>query len=674
MARQFDEDGISKKKNNFIANAKAMYQADRRKRTFSNESDLMSNLSRTASPDPDRILESRVANQRSANPGPLTSRQPSLFDIATSRVGALDDVRQQENPSEARIESSAQVKKDERPPTKIPVFVDVKRSRKPEPLFEKSRNQVVTTPEPSPSFKPFDHIARQPSPVPLAVTIPKDPVPSSSSGSATIISHPAAVSPVIERLQNQTDFLESPILGEAIFRGTVETVSDVEPITDHQPSVSHIFESPILPTSTPLHTIPEETPALKIIKGDSIPGLSIVKTESFEGGEHVKMTFDGLDFTGQLQDDVLAKNKPDPPPTTPWISSPPSSSASSKLAEPISSFEDIGGISMDDQDHGVSDARSDTSVEPMDEHNKPPSPKSPTPRPTITIPEVPPPSTPAAHLRSTTPETSPVTIKASPSRASRIWAEKNGTQIHTQIVEYLSDGDEATQSPYQSAVAEQSPAPAVRFGSSEGTPSDYIGSPTPFKQSLKDYDLFRGLTRKLASRNKDHLDAVIATKLTQKNLCKMVFGYDNVKELIEEELDHARKQNIGLSELGLKLWLGEDIDDEALLKAILFGKSNGLSDALILSIAPLGITYSTNFSNDSRSRNLGKSDVMVRRSSLCHKREYFASRYLQRESAHQDTSVRRLSLLHRKLARCNGSISQGKDVSVILHEFQNLTR
>jgi hypothetical protein len=31
-----------------------------------------------------------------------------------------------------------------------------------------------------------------------------------------------------------------------------------------------------------------------------------------------------------------------------------------------------------------------------------------------------------------------------------------------------------------------------------------------------------------------------------------------------------------------------EIDDEALLKAILFGKNNGLSDALVLAIAPLG--------------------------------------------------------------------------------------
>lgn len=591
MARQFDEDGISKKKNNFIANAKAMYQPDRRKRTFSNESDLVSNISRTASPDPDKILESRVTNQRSTSSIPAPSRQPSLFDIATSRVGSSDDVGRQENPT-------SQAKRDERPPTKIPVPVDSKRSRTPEPLQEKSTYQVVPTPEPSPSFKPFDHIARQPSPVPLAVTIPNDPIPSSSTGSATITPNHAAVSPSIERLQSQPDFLESPVLGEAMYRGNmtpVKPVSHVEPVTEPQQPDSPIYESPTLPISSPLQTIPEETPALSIVKQDSIPGLSIVKTESFEGGEHVKMTFDlpptvELNFSREIPENVIANKQNQPLPATPWMSSPPSSSASSKLAEPTSSYEDLGGISMDDQDHAMSDARSDTSVEPMDDDINPPSPKVITPRPTITIPEAKAPSTPVTATRSATPETSPVAVKASPSRASRIWAEKNGAQIHTQIVEYMSDGEEETPSPYQSAVAEQSPHQAVRSSSSEDSPNDHMGSPTPYKRSLKDYDLFCGLTRKLVSRNKDHLDAVIATKLTQQNICKMVFGYDNVRELIQDELAFVRKQNIGLSELALKLWLGEDIDDEALLKAILFGKNNGLSDALILSIAPLGTT------------------------------------------------------------------------------------
>jgi hypothetical protein len=599
MARQFDEDGLSKKKNNFIANAKAMYQPDRRKRTFSNESDLISNLSRTASPDPDRIFESRI---RSPSSSPSVSRQPSLFDIAASRVGSSDDVRRYENPIETKVGGNSQIRKDERPPTKIPVPVDTRRSRPPELSVEKPTYQVVPPAEPSPSFKPFEHITRQPSPVPLAVTIPNDPVPSSSTGSATITPNHAAVSPPIDRLHGQTDFLESPILGESMYRANVpvvEPASHMEPVTESQQSYSLIFDSPILPVSIPLQTIPEETPALKVIKEESIPGLSIVKTESFEGGERVKMTFDllpsaALRFSDELNEQVLPTNKSEPPPATPWMSSPPSSSASSKLAEPTSSYEDLGGISMDDQDHTISDARSDTSVEPMDDEIRPASSKVITPRPTITIPDTPPTSTPATNTRSGTPETSPVPVKSSPSsRASRIWAEKNGTQIHTHIVEYMSDGEEETPSPYHSAVAEQSPpAPVKGPSSSEGTPIDHMGSPTPYKHSLKDYDLFRGLTRKLACRNKDHLDAVIATKLTQQNICKMVFGYDNVRELIQEELDFARKLNIGLSELALKLWLGEDIDDEALLKAILFGKNNGLSDALILSIAPLGMTLS----------------------------------------------------------------------------------
>jgi hypothetical protein len=59
--------------------------------------------------------------------------------------------------------------------------------------------------------------------------------------------------------------------------------------------------------------------------------------------------------------------------------------------------------------------------------------------------------------------------------------------------------------------------------------------------------------------------------------------------LVKEELKYAKEQNIGLTELILKLWLGLEVDDEALLKALLFGKNNGLSDALILSIAPLGM-------------------------------------------------------------------------------------
>jgi hypothetical protein len=61
-----------------------------------------------------------------------------------------------------------------------------------------------------------------------------------------------------------------------------------------------------------------------------------------------------------------------------------------------------------------------------------------------------------------------------------------------------------------------------------------------------------------------------------------------IRDVVKRELEYVKSLNIGLSELILKLWLGMEIDDEALLKAILFGKNNGLSDALVLTIAPLG--------------------------------------------------------------------------------------
>jgi hypothetical protein len=98
----------------------------------------------------------------------------------------------------------------------------------------------------------------------------------------------------------------------------------------------------------------------------------------------------------------------------------------------------------------------------------------------------------------------------------------------------------------------------------------------------------------MSDTTKEQLDAVLSTKITQRNLCKTIFGYDNVKVLVQQELQYAKQQNIGLTELILKLWLGSDIDDEVFLKAILFGKNNGLSDALVLSLAPLGIPFSRN--------------------------------------------------------------------------------
>ena len=114
-------------------------------------------------------------------------------------------------------------------------------------------------------------------------------------------------------------------------------------------------------------------------------------------------------------------------------------------------------------------------------------------------------------------------------------------------------------------------------------------SPTPYRNSLKDYDLFRSLTKKMVHVDKDQLEVVLSTNLSQFTICKAFFGYDNVRKLVEEELYHAKQANIGLTELLLKLWMGSNIEDESLLKAILFGKTNGLAESLVISLAPLGI-------------------------------------------------------------------------------------
>ena len=154
-------------------------------------------------------------------------------------------------------------------------------------------------------------------------------------------------------------------------------------------------------------------------------------------------------------------------------------------------------------------------------------------------------------------------------------------------MEYVSDGEAATPSPIFKPSTKPEP---VRKQSVSDTSSDHLDSPTPYKNSLKDYNLFRGLTKTMSHANKEHLGTVLSTKLTQQNICKIFFGYENVKLLVQQELQYSRQLNIGLTELMLKLWLGLDIDDETLLKAILFGKNNGLSDALVLAIAPLGMT------------------------------------------------------------------------------------
>jgi hypothetical protein len=229
---------------------------------------------------------------------------------------------------------------------------------------------------------------------------------------------------------------------------------------------------------------------------------------------------------------------------------------------------------MDDHDPHA-DARSDTSVESMhsakEDFHDPIS----TPKQIIIIPDLSsPPSTPSAEPISST-HSSPVAVK--PSRASMIFAQRSGQNIHTSIVAYVSDGEDITPSPGLKGETETM---------SEEEPA--LDSPTPYRNSLKDYDLFRSLTKKMGLVDKDQLEMVLATNLTQFTICKAFFGYENVSKLVEEELQYAKQANIGLTELLLKLWMGSNIEDEALLKAILFGKTNGLAESLVISLAPLG--------------------------------------------------------------------------------------
>ena len=162
-------------------------------------------------------------------------------------------------------------------------------------------------------------------------------------------------------------------------------------------------------------------------------------------------------------------------------------------------------------------------------------------------------------------------------------------------MDYLSDEEEATPAPiFKPSLPEAAATQHVKVDSSDMS-SDNLNTPTPYKYSLRDYDLFRALTRTMACTTKEQLEAVLSTKITQENLCKVIFGHENIKILVQQELQFAKEQNIGLTELVLKLWLGVNIDDETLLKAILFGKNNGLSDALVLSIAPLGTTIQRSY-------------------------------------------------------------------------------
>jgi hypothetical protein len=617
MAKQFDEDsGLGKKKNNFIANAKAKYSVERRKRTISNDSDLMSFRPRTESPDPEKIAQSKITGLRSASTGSVASRHPSLFDIATSRFASSEHVGLPDKPVEPAFTNIAtSLKKDELSVTNnlpgkfgstaTPESIS-QRNMKSKNVSEKDaastlkiESKVIPSPEPSPSLKPFDHSTRQASPVPLVVAIPSDPVAfipskdtSSSTATPTITPTRNLTSPVPGRVQRDVEYLESPILGDALLSSTLP-VFELEPESVFTSSSQEKTSS--ITTLGALQTIPEEIPALNIIKKDSIPDLDVIKAESPDEPAPVvdedllSHYIDETDPHDDTNGDTAPQTREVEKQSLPLISSPPSSSASSKVAEPSSSYEDLGGISMDDQeDHMREDAGSDTSVEAMEE-TKPLSPIVTTSKPNIIIPDANPPSPPATSSPGSE-NASPITIKSSSSRASRIWLEKNGTNIHTEIAEYLSDGDDPTPPTVLESVAPlQTALKESKILSEEDSSSDRTSSPTPYKDSLTDYEVFRGLGKKMAGMIQIHLDVLLATKLTQHNLCKAVFGYENIKQLIQEELKYARKYNSGLTELVLKLWLGLDIDDETLLKAILFGKSNGLSDALVLSVAPLGI-------------------------------------------------------------------------------------
>lgn len=554
MARQIDEDpGLARKRstqNNFIANAKHKYSFERRKRTISND-DLLPRRVVTESPE-QRTVESgsRSVSSTGANSG-VPARGPSIFDIAMSGIPRLQgkttsEIKENIGGSKFEASSRSRSPSDTRKAT-IPEQTDLKPVTSEEP-------KVIPIPQPSPSFKPMETIRRTDTPpisisIPTASTAPLTTATQSSQSSAINPQH-SFMSPVVDRLMHESDFTESPVLGEAM---SIPHPPAAEPASP-TPSIP---DSPIASTAFPLETIVEETPALRVKKDNAITAIDSILEEKI----HAK-------FTPPVQQRGMP-SRPAPPRTTSdtsltEFSTPPSSSStSSKLAEPTSSYEDLGGISMDDHSFR-DDAGSDTSIEPMDTTK---------PLNTIIIPEI-----PITPQPTTTTFSSPTTPPKTPSRASKIWAEK-GKNIHVQHVEYLSDDEEEEASPmYQPA-----PPQSAQDGG--------LDSPTPYKHSLRDYDLFRDLTRRMSRESKERLEFVLSTKLDQRNVADALFGME-IRDVVKRELEFVRSLNIGLSELILKLWLGKEIDDEALLKAILFGKNNGLSDALVLTIAPLGTSLS----------------------------------------------------------------------------------
>lgn len=577
MAKQFDEDSSNKKKNNFIASAKAKYSLERRKRTASTESELSNPHSRSTSPDPSKILES-APTQRSVSAGSQIPRQPSLFDIAVSRIPTPENAvsRRQERSLELKTSNSSLRSQRDESSTPQKTIVEATPSVIPTQIPtlappQSKETREIALPRPNPVLKPAERPPRETNPAPLSVEIPVDHHQSSSSPdqSITLDESPSKIPrPIANRLSRDTaDFMESPILGEAILSDQLPSAtyqtSLPEPILAASNGMDIASTIPIGFISGPLHTIPEENISPSNLSFES-PVLPL-QTHTFS----------------EADDKEQAQTMNTPPQTTVTASGSfegratpsSSSSSSSKLAEPTSSYEDLGGISMDDIDiHG--DARSDTSVEPMDDTK---------PLPPAPVEHIDDPTRPLTPKTEGENEVRSPVIKSSPgSRASRIWAEKNGTNIYTQIIT-SSDGEEET------------PSPAFQQEKLNGKVDDEItlDDPTPYRHSLRDYNLFRNLTKQMARQSKELLDGIMSTRLTQRNICKAFFGYDNIRILVQKEMQYAREQAIDLTELVFKLWLGLDIDDETLLKALIFGKNNGLSDSLVLSLAPLGTTLQT---------------------------------------------------------------------------------
>lgn len=576
MAKQFDEDPVlnRKRSNNFIANAKAMYSGVGRKRTVSGDS------GRSATPEPQVIGKTTS----SSNAG----RHPSIFEIATgvpkgegvSRLPVRSAERKVSGEivrkvSDMTTEKSSDSASERSSGLSVPEMKSSEPSRAPTPEAYLRKDSIskeaempsevpppIPEPQPQIAFKSIGYGEKRNKSPPIKVATPLPPKETIPTQAEEEEINP----PAITRARKDSIFVESPVLGDAAPDLTrVSQVSLPTPPTPITPPTA-IPQAP-----NPLEAIPEEAQPLKIPKPES----HLHRAAAMIGLAPQLDKFSSIKASPPKAVELPALPSPPKMQQMPWmISSTPSSSASSNLAEPLSSSEDLGKYSTDEARDPYNDARSDTSVEQIGD-SKPSSLKS------LTI-------APTSEEQETTSDGTQLspTLSKRGSRASRIWAEKNGKNIHTHIADYVEDTQEATPSPLFKS--EPKDKPSVQSSPDSDIPLD---SPTPYKHSLREYDLFRSLTKKMSQGSKERLEKLMSTKpLTQKNICKAFFGFSSIVQLLEEELNYAKELNIGLSELILTLWLGKDLDDESLLRAILFGKTNGLADSLILSVAPLGIT------------------------------------------------------------------------------------